>query len=689
MKKLLIIFFILYHSLFIMFASPVSEINYLVKSAKAGDTIIIDNGEYNNISLKINTIGTKERPIVIIAQTAGEVVLTGNSTLRLAGEYIEIHGLKFTDGYAEKGAVIEFRNGNNVAKHCRVSNCAIINYTSPDRSTDNIWVDMYGQHNRFDHNTVFGKQNLGCVLVVQLNEECSQNNFHQIDHNYFSRPLLGSNSGEVIRVGNAQYSLTSSQTIIENNYFDKCNGEVEVVSIKACDNIVRNNIFNECQGVVALRHGNRNIVEGNAFYGNGIQNTGGIRVINAGHIIRNNYFEKLTGRRFFAALAIMNAVPNSLPNRYHQVKDVIIENNIWKNCDNIEFGVGADNERTLAPTNILLKNNDLGTTKIQYFSDKKGYKFENTVKTHNFASLLTLKTGCSFIHTENLNNHLLNRHIVEIANTQNSLADAVEKAHNGAVITLTEAGEYLNDRAIEVKKPIFIRAGLDLEGKITLRYNGTMRNPLIRICDGGSITVEGIHFDGNPVEGNANPVAAIAPAETMSTSFSLNAIHCKFYNFGENKFSAFRAIKGSFAEHITFDKCEFYNISGDALYFASQKEDDGTYNVENLIITNCYFHDILASGVNLYRGGSDESTAGPRLVFTNNKIERVDNREKGAAVRLVGVQNVLINNCEFIDSGRGGCFIRLDEASFDIINIKNIKRKNSGRIFSFYKKSIQ
>ncbi|GHV35172.1 hypothetical protein FACS1894180_0440 [Bacteroidia bacterium] len=687
MKKFIIILIIIRHSLFIGFASPVGEINYLAKNAKAGDTLIIDNGEYENISLKINATGTREKPIIIIAQTAGEVVFTGNSTLRLSGEYVEIHGLKFTDGYAEKGAVIEFKNGKDLANHCRVSNCAIINYTSPDRTIDNIWVNMYGQHNRFDHNTVVGKQNLGCVLVVQLNDERSQSNLHQIDHNYFSRPLLGSNGGEVIRIGNAQYSLTSSQTIIENNYFDRCNGEVEVVSVKACDNIVRDNIFNECQGVVALRHGNRNIVEGNAFYGNSIQNTGGIRVINAGHIIRNNYFENLSGRRFFAALAIMNAVPNSLPSRYHQVKDVVIENNVWKNCDNIEFGVGADNERTLAPNNVVLKNNDFGGTKIQYFSDKKGYKFENTVKPH--PSLPIVQSGCSFIQIENFNKRLLNHHIVKITNTQNSLADAVEKAHSGAVITLTESGEYLNDRAIEVKKSIVIRAGSDLDGKITLRYNGSTRNPLIRICDGGSITVEGINFDGNPVEGNANPIAAIAPSETMSGSFSVNAAHCKFYNFGENKFSAFRAMKGSFAEYITFDNCEFYNISGDALYFASQKEDDGTYNVENLTITNCYFHDILASGVNLYRGGSDESTAGPRFVFTNNKIERVDNREKGATVRLVGVQNVLMSNCGFIDSGRGGCSIRLDEASFDIINIKNIKRKNSGRIFSFYKKSIQ
>lgn len=33
----------------------------------------------------------------------------------------------------------------------------------------------------------------------------------------------------------------------------------------------------------------------------------------------------------------MNAVPNSLPNRYHHVKDVTLEDNRFINCDNILF----------------------------------------------------------------------------------------------------------------------------------------------------------------------------------------------------------------------------------------------------------------------------------------------------------------------------------------------------------------
>src|SRR5690606_7963466 len=85
--------------------------------------------------------------------------------------------------------------------------------------------------------------------------------------------------GETLRVGTSHYSLSNSSTIIENNVFDRCDGEVEIISIKSGANIIRNNLIFESKGAVVLRHGNKNIVEGNVFLGNGVDHTGGIRVI--------------------------------------------------------------------------------------------------------------------------------------------------------------------------------------------------------------------------------------------------------------------------------------------------------------------------------------------------------------------------------------------------------------------------
>jgi poly(beta-D-mannuronate) lyase len=673
-----------------------------LKTVRSGDTLVIENGVYSDIDFKVFAKGTEKKPIVIRAQTLGKVVFSGNSTIRLAGEYIQISGIFFTNGYAAKGAVIEFRNGKEVANNCKVTECAIIDYTQPDRTNENVWVYLYGKQNEFSHNTLTGKKNLGCILVVQLNDERSEQNRHRISNNYFSRPLLGSNGGECIRIGNAQYSLVSSQTIIESNYFEKCDGEVEIVSIKSCDNIIRNNTFYLSQGVLALRHGNRNIVEGNAFIGWGTKNAGGVRIVNEGHKIRNNYFESLTGRRFFAALAVMNAVPNSLPNRYHQVKDVEISNNVWNNCKNIELGVGADLERTLAPANVTIEDNyflnvENTDSVFNFFSADSGYHFKNNkifstdikLKIKNPAGNAAKRNDCGAgwfdINVADAFVSGVKCPVrTDIANDANAFINAVKNAGENDTLRIIEQGEYVFNKCMEINKRIIITVRDGLEGKVFFKYGGAGRNPVIRIMDGGDLHINGVWFSGSPVEGNTPPIAAVAPAAVMSGSYSAYFTNCKFSDFYENSFSAFRAQKGTFAETLSFSKCEFFNISGDAIFLATEKDDRGTYNAENILIKNCSFHDILSSAVNVYRGGSDESTAGPSLVFSGNKINSVDNRERGAALRLTGVQDVLIENSEFLNSGRGGCSIRFDEASFDIIKVKNNTFNNSGKIFSFY-----
>ncbi|MDR2556815.1 MAG: hypothetical protein LBC49_03780 [Bacteroidales bacterium] len=680
--------------MFFVKAESIEHILENLKTVQAGDTLVIDNGTYGNVELKVFAKGTAEKPIVIKAQTAGEVVFSGNSIIRLAGEYIQISGILFTDGYASKGAVIEFRNGKEVANNCKVTQCAIVNYTKPDRTDENVWVYLYGKQNEFCNNTLVGKKNLGCILVVQLNEERSRQNKHRISNNYFSRPLLGSNGGECIRVGNAQYSLMSSQTIIENNYFENCNGEVEIISIKSCDNVVRNNTFYSSQGVLALRHGNRNIVYENAFIGCGIKNTGGIRIVNAGHTIKNNYFESLTGRRFFAALAVMNAVPNSLPNRYHQVTDVEISGNIWLDCRNIEFGVGADLERTLAPFNVTVADNCFYNVEnrdsvFRFFSSDSGYHFKNNkffttsaVKIKNPANNAAKKSSCgaSWVRVAGT---VAAAEVFEVSDV-NTFISAVKNAGESDILRIIDSGEYVFNEPIEINKRLVISVRSGLEGKVIFKYGGAGKNPIIRIMDNGNLNVNGVWFSGLPVNGNTPPVAAISPNTVMSGSYSAYFTDCKFSDFYENSFSAFRAQKGTFADTLFFSDCEFFNISGDAIFLSTEKDDRGTYNAENIIVKNSSFYNILSSAINVYRGGSDESTAGPSLIFSGNKINSVDNRERGAAVRLTGVQDILIENSEFAYSGRGGCSIRFDEASFDVIKVKNNTFSNSGKIFSFY-----
>ena len=265
-----------------------------LKTARAGDTIAMADGSWIDADILFEGEGTAAAPIILRAQTPGKVTLKGQSRLRMSGAYLVVDGLSFQDGFI-KDHVIAFRSSpERVANHCRVTNCAILDYSVPDKKTDTKWVSFYGSHNRMDHCRISGKTNAGTTLVVWLSD---QPNYHQIDHNHFGpRPRLGFNGGETIRVGTSDWSMHDSRAVVEENRFEGCSGEIEIISNKSCENVYRRNTFVDCEGTLTLRHGNRCTVESNFFYGHHKRGTGGIRIIGEDHKVIDNYLEG-PGRR--------------------------------------------------------------------------------------------------------------------------------------------------------------------------------------------------------------------------------------------------------------------------------------------------------------------------------------------------------------------------------------------------------
>ena len=80
---------------------------------------------------------------------------------------------------------------------------------------------------------------------------------------------------------------------------------------------------------------------------------------------------------------IMNGVPNSPINRYNQVIDSYMENNIVVNCDYIQLCAGSDEERSAVPIGSSFKNNlILGNTNPDPFTiydDVSGIEFARNV----------------------------------------------------------------------------------------------------------------------------------------------------------------------------------------------------------------------------------------------------------------------------------------------------------------------
>lgn len=148
-----------------------------------------------------------------------------------------------------------------------MTNCVIDNYSIPERHEQDSWVDLYGKNNRGDHNHFEGKGNRGVTLIIRLNSKESIENNHVIESNYFGpRQNLGSNGGETLRDGTSLFSIEKSNTFVQGNYLDRCDGEHEIISNKCDQTTYKNNVFFESIGTLTMRHGDENSLARVKYY---------------------------------------------------------------------------------------------------------------------------------------------------------------------------------------------------------------------------------------------------------------------------------------------------------------------------------------------------------------------------------------------------------------------------------------
>ena len=232
---------------------PTSNLKPLLSRIHAGDTIVLTNGIWSDIDLRFEELpGTLNQPIHIRAESVGKVVMTGAVKFRVSGTHVVISGLRFSDP-SEVSDVFELRTHSQRHAHkCRVTDCWF-EQTKDTGKFESRWLNVYGTGNRIDHCYFEGKRTQGPTLVVWVADQTEK---HRLDHNHFGpRPKLGKNGGETIRVGTSDTSEFDCSTIVEENFFDRCNGEGEIISNKSCGNVYRHNLFERCEGALTLRHG--------------------------------------------------------------------------------------------------------------------------------------------------------------------------------------------------------------------------------------------------------------------------------------------------------------------------------------------------------------------------------------------------------------------------------------------------
>ncbi len=375
--------------------TDIDDLKSIVNEASPGDIIEIKNGSYNGNSMTITAKGTAEAPIVIRAEGIGGVTFEEDTKFVLrASEYVVIQGIVFENN----GTAVKLEGCNNI----RITR----NTFRLQETSSTKWVYIGGvwnepttslsHHNRVDHNLFEGKKEAGHYITIDGSGETIQSQFDLIDHNLFrdNQPRI-TNEKESIRVGWSEMSQSSGYTVIEFNYFEECNGDPEIISVKTCDNIVRHNTITKSEGTISLRHGNRNRVEGNYFFGGGAECStngsstscsGGVRLYGEDHVVVNNYFEGLKGQRWDAPITLTEgdaeAGNGSLSKHFRIERAIIAYNTLVNNDHHIEIGMDNNGNYSKPPRDVIMAYNLVQGSQnslIRYYNEPDNMTWKNNV----------------------------------------------------------------------------------------------------------------------------------------------------------------------------------------------------------------------------------------------------------------------------------------------------------------------
>ncbi|WP_419833818.1 polysaccharide lyase 6 family protein [Endozoicomonas atrinae] len=370
--------------------STPEELVKAISRLRKGGTVLLESGDYADLNLRLSRAYRSQSPLLIKAKKGGSVFITGDTDIQITGKHITLSGLTFERG-TRSGSKAEliYMEG----EHNRITQSL---FREVD-DLEGVWVQMNGRHNRIDHSWFEGKTSGQSYINMDIEE--NRPVYHQLDHNYFTRPPLGKNGGSASRVGHGSMYLDNARILFEYNLFDDESGESEVISAKSSENIFRYNTFKNSRGHLSLRQGERALVYDNYFIGTGEDKHGGLFVRGEGHVEFNNYFHNLNPRprykeegavSFGAATGSYDGSRSDkgLNGRHFPItRNILFANNTIIEPGDFGIVIGSQfgsRDRTLIPDSLYLQNNQLAGARRQSVLQLDGAK--DIVWRANFSS---------------------------------------------------------------------------------------------------------------------------------------------------------------------------------------------------------------------------------------------------------------------------------------------------------------
>ncbi|MET7277323.1 polysaccharide lyase 6 family protein [Kribbella sp. NPDC005582] len=261
----------------------VDELRRAIAAAQPGAEIVLADGTYNvteGIAIQ-GRRGTAGAPITVRAASTGGATLTGDRGFVLAdSSYVVLSGFRLRQ-----------RTTLDIP-----TTCTNIKLSRNDLQFADVeglnWLLVRGDNTVIERNHFHGKSTLGVFLGVEGPGSAGMARGVRIVRNYFSdHTFAGDNGGEPIRLGLSGRSLSDAGAIVEENLFERANGDPEAISVKSSGNIIRANTVRSSLGGIVLRHGNRTRVDGNFI----LAGSNGIRIYGNDHLVVNNYVERVSG----------------------------------------------------------------------------------------------------------------------------------------------------------------------------------------------------------------------------------------------------------------------------------------------------------------------------------------------------------------------------------------------------------